>query len=248
MRRLARFVCLGLGAAAGGLALASCTPTGNYRLSWDFFPRADGTGEPQGAGNSCGLHGVDAIFIQGTSGGNGATRIALCTPGAALGDVGLGDWTFSLQAMDVRGTLIGDPVSTMTLTVSEGATQEFPTVTLTPRPECSDGIDNDGDGLVDRDDPGCANFDPSNPHDTTLESSAGPGSGFDGGAPDAGGAEGGTEAGTADGGTDSAAPDGSPSDAADLDAAAADAAAADAGGGDASPADAGVPDDAAAGG
>ena len=72
MRRFARFVCLGFG-AAGALAWAGCTPTGHYQVSWNFFPRADGTGDPQGAGNGCGLHGVDAIFIQGTSGGNGAT-------------------------------------------------------------------------------------------------------------------------------------------------------------------------------
>jgi hypothetical protein len=28
-------------------------------------------------------------------------------------------------------------------------------VVLTPRPECSDGVDNDGDGRVDVDDPDC---------------------------------------------------------------------------------------------
>jgi hypothetical protein len=236
MRRFARFVCLSLG-TAGGLALAGCGPTGNYELSWNFFPRADGTGEPQGAGDGCGLHGVDAIFIQGTSSGAGATRIALCTattngspPGHVSGFVAPGDWTFSLQSMDVRGTLVGDPVSTMTLTVSQGGpTAVFPTVTITPRPECSDGVDNDGDGLVDLDDPGCAGFDKNNPHDTTLESSAGPGSGLDAGAS--------TDAATADGATaDGMTPD-APADGPDLDGAAADAGSVDAG----------VPDDAAAG-
>jgi hypothetical protein len=228
MRRFARFVCLGFG-VAGALAAAGCTPTGHYQVSWNFFSSADGTGDIQGSSFACGLHGVDAVFIQGTSGGNGATEIWLCTPGQVTGTVATGDWTFRIQQMDVRGTIVGDPVSTMTMTVSQGGTAVFPTVTLTPRPECSDGVDNDHDGLVDHDDPGCANA-TDDPHDTTLESSAGPAARLDGGSPDAGGPEGGAPDGGA--ATDGPAPD------ADLDGPA----------GDAGPADAGVPDDAAVGG
>jgi hypothetical protein len=250
MRRFARFVCLGLG-AAGALAAAGCTPTGHYQVSWNFFPNADGTGTPESAANACGLHGVDAVFIQGTSGGNGATEIALCTsPGLApdgtevwgqvTGTVATGDWTFTIQQMDVRGTRFGATETTATMTVSQGATAVFPTVTLTPRPECSDGVDNDHDGLVDLDDPGCANFDTQNPDDpqnlTLLESSAGPAARLDGGAPDAGGTP---DGGMPEGGaTDGTAPDGPPADGPDVDGAAADA----------GQADGGVPDDAAGGG
>jgi hypothetical protein len=245
MRRFARFVCLGFG-AAGALAWAGCTPTGHYQVSWNFFPRADGTGDPQGAGNGCGLHGVDAIFIQGTSGGNGATEIWLCTPGQFTGTVATGDWTFLIAQMDARGTIVGDAdggapgraVSTTTMTVTQGGTAVFPTVTLTPRPECQDGVDNDGDGLIDGDDPGCANADPNNPQDLTLESSAGPGTLLDAGLFDAGGTPDGGGTSDAGGGTpDGMAPD-APVDGRDLDGAAPDA----------SQADAGVPADAAAGG
>jgi hypothetical protein len=235
MRRFARIVCFALG-GAGGLALAGCTPTGQYNVSWNFFARADKTGGTQDAPAACGMHGVDAILIQGTSGSNGATEIWLCTKEQFTGTVGTGDWTFQLQGLDVRGTRIGDQQTTTTMTVSQGAPAAmFPQVTFTPRPECSDGIDNDGDGLVDKDDPGCANFDPNNPQDTTLESSAGPGSPTDGGQPtDAGVVDGSP----ADGGaTDGTAPD-APSDGPDLDGAAPEA----------GPADAGSPDDAAAGG
>jgi len=38
---------------------------------------------------------------------------------------------------------------------SEGTTATDP-VTLAPNPACADGVDNDGDGLVDLADPDCA--------------------------------------------------------------------------------------------
>jgi len=41
------------------------------------------------------------------------------------------------------------------LQVSDGQTEDFPDLVLGAPPECDDGIDGDGDGLVDVTDPGC---------------------------------------------------------------------------------------------
>jgi hypothetical protein len=253
MRRFARFV---LG-AAGGLALAGCTPTGTYQVSWNFFARADGTGGPESAGDGCGLHGVDAILVTGTSGGNGSSKIGLCTsrppsgtpnlgdviPGWLSGSVATGDWSFTITPLDVHGTQLTGGAPTASLTVSDGMTTAFPTVTLTPRPECSDGIDNDGDGLVDGDDPGCANATGA-PNDTTTESTPGvsppDGGASDGAAPDGSGPDGSPP--------DGPGPDGPPVDASVADGGVPDRPAADDGGSDAGGSDAGGPADAATGG
>jgi hypothetical protein len=253
MRRFARFV---LG-AAGGLALAGCTPTGTYQVSWNFFARADGTGDLQSAGDGCGLHGVDAILVTGSSGGNGSSKIGLCTsrppsgtpnlgnvtPGWLSGSVATGDWSFKIDPLDVHGTVLPGGVTTALMTVSNGMTTTFPTVTLIPRPECSDGIDNDGDGLVDGDDPGCANATGA-PDDTTTESTPGV-SPPDGGASDGAAPDGSVPDGSA---PDGLAPDAPPADASAADGGVADGPAPDAGGSDAGGSDAGAPDDAATGG
>jgi hypothetical protein len=268
MRRFARFV---LG-AAGGLALAGCTPTGSYQVSWNFFARADGTGGPIGAGNACGQHGVDAILVTGMSGGNGSSQIGLCTtrppsgtpnlgsvtPGWLSGSVATGDWSFKIDPLDVHGTVLPGGVTTATMTVSDGMATTFPTVTLTPRPECSDGIDNDADGLVDGDDPGCANATGA-PDDTTTESTPGAsppdGGASDGAAPDGSAPDGSAPDGSAPDGSapDGSAPDGSALDGLAPDAPPADASGPDGGAADGPPpddggSDAGAPDDAATGG
>ena len=77
----------------------------------------------------------------------------------------VGDWTFTFHQLDVRGRPItpidaqGQPVPDPTATAHrrEGHTviSTRCTVELTPRPECSDGIDNDCDGRIDLDDEDC---------------------------------------------------------------------------------------------
>jgi hypothetical protein len=49
--------------------------------------------------------------------------------------------------------------------VTEGGLTSFPLVTITPA-ECMDGIDNDGDGRADLDDPDCAG-DPAGTQEAT---------------------------------------------------------------------------------
>jgi hypothetical protein len=144
---------------AGGLSAAGCTDHGTYSVSWTFVG-----GEPAGSG--CGLHGVDTIRVTGAStAGDGEDVVTLCAPGAFTAEVPVGDWTFTIHQQDVRGRAImptdaqGEaiPDPTATATVVKDKALDMPlTVELAPRPECSDGVDNDGDGRVDLDDDGCA--------------------------------------------------------------------------------------------
>lgn len=157
---------------AGGLLVAGCTDHGSYKVSWTF------TGG-QAASDGCGAHGVDAIRVTGASvEGAGEDVVTLCADGAFTHGVPTGNWTFTIHQLDVRGgpisvpqlddqgqpvldgngypTFVPDP--TATATIAKDATVELDPamVVLTPRPECSDGVDNDRDGRIDLDDPDCA--------------------------------------------------------------------------------------------
>ena len=159
---------------AGGLSAAGCTDHGTYTVTWSFS-----TGE--GAGAGCGAHGVNTIRVTGSSTkGDGDDVVTLCAGIARMPDgkftheVPVGDWTFAFHQLDVRGRPIvllddqGQPIPDQTATAAVVAGQSTDVdpnpIVFTPRPECSDGIDNDSDGRIDLDDSGCMG-DPS----TALE-------------------------------------------------------------------------------
>jgi hypothetical protein len=163
-----RIACL-----AGGLLVAGCTDHGTYHVTWAL------AGSEGAAGVGCGAHGVDAIRVTGASTqGDGEDVVTLCAAGEFAHGVPIGNWTFTIHQLDVRGRAIdvpqlddqGQPVldangyptfvpdPTATATVPKDATVDLdpPMIVLTPRPECSDGVDNDGDRRIDLDDPECA--------------------------------------------------------------------------------------------
>ena len=149
-----RMLCL-----AGGLSAAGCTDYGSYQVSWTFVGR---TAETVGA--DCGLHGVDSIRVIGTSTeGDHEDLSTLCPPGRLSHGVPVGTWTFAFHQIDVRGVPIDPkendapvpPMAAGVVITSGGSANLDPVVMFTPRPACSDGIDNDGDGRVDGDDPDC---------------------------------------------------------------------------------------------
>ncbi len=146
---------------AGGVSAAGCADHGHYHVAWTFVGD-----EPAASG--CGLHGVDAIHVTGASKqGDGEDVVTLCAPGGFTHEVPVGDWNFTFHQLDVRGrpiVLTDDqggavPDPTATAVVSKDTTSDVdpPVVVLTPRPECNDGIDNDGDGRIDLDDAECMN-------------------------------------------------------------------------------------------
>jgi len=87
----------------------------------------------------------------------------LCAPGGFAHEVPVGDWTFTFQQLDVHGVRIEPkdaqdqaiPDPTAAGSVGKDALTELPPVELVARPKCRDGIDNDGDGRIDLDDPDC---------------------------------------------------------------------------------------------
>ena len=148
---------MGLLLAAGAVWAGGCEGEGTVELSWTFPPLAGGNGEPETAAAGCGNHGIDSLLLTGANdAGEGGNFIALCTPGTVRRGVAIGNWSFAVHTLDIRGRLIRaleEPDAlTEVLVVADGATAVFPTVTLSPRPACSDTVDNDGDGRVDLDD------------------------------------------------------------------------------------------------
>jgi hypothetical protein len=156
MRGLA-LLALGLGLGVVFVA-GGCSHNGDVELAWQF---AGASGAVEGAADGCGFHGVDSVLVTGSSDiGEGMNAIGLCTPGSLRRAVPVGTWTFSIHTLDVHGKAIF-PLdmpdgTTDPMPVTEGGLATFSPVLLTPRPQCGDGIDNDGDGLVDLADPDCA--------------------------------------------------------------------------------------------
>jgi len=158
--------------AFAALTGVACQKTGGYTLTWSFETPGDASG-------ACGAHGVDAIRVTGSStGGDGEDVTAVCAAGGITHGVPIGTWTFMVHQVDVRGREIvvfqvdadGNPVTdangqnvpvpnptTAPTDIGEDATVTLDNVMLAARPACSDGVDNDGDGRIDLDDPDCGN-------------------------------------------------------------------------------------------
>jgi hypothetical protein len=156
-----RSLALGLCATVAlTLAMAGCKQDGSYRVSWSFMP-ATSTGEPENAASGCGQHGVDGILVTAVDTGADSDQVlAICTSGQVTRGVPVGTWAFQVQALDAEGAVMPSVVPTVAVLdphpVVDGQTTDVPPVILTYPTACSDGIDNDGDGRVDLDDPGCA--------------------------------------------------------------------------------------------
>jgi hypothetical protein len=162
-----RSLALGLCATAAlTLAIAGCKQDGSYRVSWSFVADAS-SGEPQSAAFGCGQHGVDAILVSAIdTNADGDQVLAICTQGQVARGVPVGTWAFQVQALDAQGGLMSSVVPTLSIAdqvIVDAETTDV-LVTLTAPPACSDGIDNDGDGRVDLDDPDCAG-DPTGTHE-----------------------------------------------------------------------------------
>jgi hypothetical protein len=141
--------------------MAGCGNNGKFRVGWTFH---EGLALVPGSGD-CAKHGVSTISIVGSSGGSASPTYgvaAACAAGSFAGELPAGTWALHLGAIDGEGRrkepagsgfLEGD----VTLEVADGQTVEpAAPIFLKPQPTCRDGVDNDGDGRVDLDDPGCA--------------------------------------------------------------------------------------------
>ena len=142
-----------------GLVAGGCTQQGDYEATWQFAAAGD-------APDGCGAHGVDAVLVTGSSDAGDRTSVtALCTTGLVKSSIPTGSWHFAIYSLDVEGKAIWpidqpdaqapEDTSAPGIAITDGGLATF-AVTLQARPACRDGIDNDGDGRVDLDDPDCA--------------------------------------------------------------------------------------------
>jgi hypothetical protein len=144
-------VCLLFFAAIG------CADKGVYEVRWTLTENQDFQ-----AGD-CGKHGVSGISITGSIGAGGKDVIAIpCAPGSFKREVPVGDWILVLNGLDADGhpkdpseTLLTGTATAHVVT-DQLASAQPAAVFLKPQAECGDGVDNDGDGRVDLDDPSCA--------------------------------------------------------------------------------------------
>jgi len=137
-------------AAVAALSAGACSQSGTYKMTWSFV-----TGEDAASG--CGAHGVQAVRITGlTDGGSTDEIVAPCTAGALSRGVSPGNWTFTAHMLDGHDRFLGTeaPADQGQVTIGDGTTTDL-TAVFTPLPACGDGVDNDGDGRVDEDDPDC---------------------------------------------------------------------------------------------
>lgn len=139
--------------------LGACGEEATYVLSWRF---AD---DPPGAfsARTCGAHGVEAFRVTETADDGTVRRFnVLCGLGQAERRVSPGTYRVGLTGLDFSG----QPPEMAEGMVLSGAAGPFEvtegqapplvvSVVVTPRSSCVDGVDNDADGLVDGDDPGC---------------------------------------------------------------------------------------------
>ena len=105
----------------------------------------------------------------------------LCAPGVVTRAVPAGTWTVTVQVLDAQGNLIQaaagvDPQTNVAqaaiimngqqggLVVADDSPSVPVSFTFKTLPACMDGVDNDGDGRVDLDDPDCAD-DPYGSHE-----------------------------------------------------------------------------------
>jgi hypothetical protein len=167
--RIAARIAVLCGAAL--LGQAGCASEGRYQVRWTFSDPAVVGFQP----GDCGKHGVSAIAIAGTrDDGTVDNPQAACAPAIFTHQLPTGTWTLTLTALDATGhpntASTGYLHGTITVTVAQdqlAGTDQGPVV-LTPLPACQDGVDNDCDGRIDRDDPGCADPDGTDEQGTDL--------------------------------------------------------------------------------
>ena len=146
-----------LAALAGS---AGCSPSGSFTLSWAI------AGESRSDAFGCASHGIDGIQVQAlhASSRDPADLVVFpCAPHFAEHKMAAGDYVLQVTPINARGDRLTDPTTGVAVAPVEvavkvpgdGTVMPDP-VTLTPNPACSDGVDNDRDGLVDLADPDCS--------------------------------------------------------------------------------------------
>ena len=136
-----------------------CGSSGTFDLSWVI------SDEVEADVLACSRHGIDGIQVQAVKAGS-LEPVDLvvfpCAPHHGVRSIESGDYVLYVSAVNLRGERLVDPATgearphqEITATVPESSTVQAGPVSIVPNPACADGVDNDGDGLVDLSDPDC---------------------------------------------------------------------------------------------
>jgi hypothetical protein len=144
----------------GAIALAGCGGKGSYELHWTIGCASATSAACQVASaRDCSRAGLDALEVVERRGSEGPTRTQLACWSAGEGAVGRGpgldEGALRLEVFGLTpgGQRLTGPV---TLDVIIPATGLVRAEVDLPRPAaCHDGVDNDGDGLIDLHDVDC---------------------------------------------------------------------------------------------
>ena len=142
-------------------SLVGCGDDPTYTLSWRFANEAPA---PFSA-RSCGLAGVESFEgVEYRSDGSERRMFkAVCGTGRLDRSIPAGEWNVTLQGLDPSGRLLPAGASAEMLLLGQtgpfvvefGQPKLLVEVVVNPRKTCADGIDNNGNGLVDGDDSAC---------------------------------------------------------------------------------------------
>jgi hypothetical protein len=148
------------------IAPVACGVSGQFELSWRF---ADQEADAPFSARECGAHAVESFTVTGTKAdGTTDSFVAACGRGSVIRSVSPGTWTVSVLGVDAANRGLGaldDGKILRGMSAAFEVVEDAPptpvAVVVQPRPSCTDGIDNDSDGAVDRDDLDCSADNPS---------------------------------------------------------------------------------------
>ncbi len=146
------------------MVMCGCGSSGSYELHWTIgckTPDSPGRCEPRSV-KGCSNAGVDSIEVF-TIQGDELTRTIFPCFSLDYGPVGFGpelpqgEANLEIFSVNPGGERLNDRVTVPVVIPEDGYQAVWAHL---PQPaQCKDGVDNDGDGLVDGLDPGCQNAD-----------------------------------------------------------------------------------------
>ncbi|MFH2007180.1 MAG: hypothetical protein ABI333_11385 [bacterium] len=153
------------------LLAGACTPKGDYRISWSF---SDTESLDPFICSSRGVEKVDVRLINTSDGSVHLSMYACGQGGTDIQSLEEGTYRVEVRALSPAGSPFTDPSTgepamfetVAELIIADDGNVSEASVVFTPVPQCTDGVDNDADGLVDAADPGCRDKD--GVYDATL--------------------------------------------------------------------------------
>ncbi len=148
---------------AAALLLGACGEAGSYELHWSLgCPGTDPSACALRTVQECSQVGVDSMVVYALRGDQQEARSIFPCFTEGEGGVGRGPGldpgtlTLRVSALSPGGQTLSGPVEAQVAVAESGLVEVW--VDVPPPPACNDGVDNDGDGHVDLNDPACADL------------------------------------------------------------------------------------------